>query len=142
MATDEERERPVGQEVSRLAAEAELLRATERERLRALVAADLATADRLHADDFQLINPGGGVLSKQQYLGGIASGALNYRVFEPDSEIAVRLYGEAALIRYRSRLHMSRDGAEGALRQYWHTDAYERRDGRWQVVWSQATAIA
>jgi len=82
------------------------------------------------------------VLSKQQYLGGIAAGALNYRVFEPDSEIAVRLYGEAALIRYRSRLHMSRDGAEGALRQYWHTDAYERRDGRWQVVWSQATAIA
>ena len=142
MATDEERERPVGQEVSRLAEEAELLRATERERLRALVAADLATADRLHADDFQLINPGGGVLSKQQYLGGIASGALNYRVFEPDSAMAVRLYGEAALIRYRSRLHMSRDGAEGALRQYWHTDAYERRDGRWQVVWSQATAIA
>ena len=47
----------------------------------------------------------------------------------------------AALIRYRSRLHMSVDGAEGALRQYWHTDAYERRDGRWQVVWSQATAI-
>ncbi len=55
---------------------------------------------------------------------GIASGALNYRVFEPDSETAVRLYGEAALIRYRSRLHMSRDGAEGALRQYWHTAAH------------------
>jgi hypothetical protein len=23
----------------------------------------------------------------------------------------------------------------------WHTDVYERRDGRWQVVWSQATTI-
>ena len=23
----------------------------------------------------------------------------------------------------------------------WHTDTHERRDGAWQVVWSQATAI-
>ncbi len=64
---------------------ADLIRATERERLRALVAADLSIADRLHADDFQLINPGGGVLTKAQYLGGIASGYLNYRLWEPDS---------------------------------------------------------
>ena len=24
---------------------------------------------------------------------------------------------------------------------HWHTDLYERRDGRWQVVWSHATGI-
>ena len=141
MATNHAGERRAGHEGEPVAAEVELLRATERERLRALVAADLEAANQLHADDFQLINPGGSVLSKQQYLGGIASGYLNYRVWEPDSEMAVRHYGEAALIRYRSRLHMSVDGAAGALRHYWHTDAYERRDGRWQVVWSQATAI-
>jgi hypothetical protein len=119
----------------------EILRATERERLRALVEGDLPVADRLHADDFQLINPGGGVFTKAQYLGGIASGSLNYRVWEPDFEIEVRSYGEAAVIRYRSRLHMSRDGAAGELRNYWHTDSYEWRDGRWQGVWSQATLI-
>ena len=121
---------------------ADLIRATERERLRALVAADLSIADRLHADDFQLINPGGGVLTKARYLGGIASGYLNYRLWEPDSAIDVRPYGRGAVIRYRSRLHMSLDGAVGELRQYWHTDVYELRDGRWQAVWSQATAIA
>ena len=49
-------------------AEAERLRATERERLQALVGTDVARARRLHADDFQLINPLGGVLSKEQYL--------------------------------------------------------------------------
>ena len=119
----------------------DLIRAIERERLRSLVQADLAVADRLHADDFQLVNPGGGVLTKGQYLGGIASGYLNYRAWEPDSAIAVRLYGDAAVIRYRSRLHMALDGAEGELRQYWHTDSYEKRDGRWQVVWSQATLV-
>src|SRR5687767_10591357 len=112
-----------------LAAE-ELIRATERERLRALVAADLTVADQLHAADFQLVNPSGGVLTKEQYLGGIASGYLNYRVWEPDSEIAVRLHGQCAVIRYRSRLHMSLGGAEGSLENYWHIDTYELRDGR------------
>ena len=38
---------------------ADLLEATERTRLRALVEADIATADLLHADDYQLITPGG-----------------------------------------------------------------------------------
>ena len=120
-------------------ATAEIIRATERERLRSLVDGDLAVADRLHADDFQLINPVGSVLSKEEYLRAIASGYFNYRVFEPDSEIVVRLYGEVAMIRYRSRLHMSLDGEAGGLRHYWHTDSYEKRDGRWQAVWSQAT---
>lgn len=49
------------------------LRTTERERLRALVAADLAVAVRLHTDNFQLINPSGGILSKEQCLAEIAT---------------------------------------------------------------------
>lgn len=121
---------------------ADLLRATERERLRALVAADLDAARPLHADDFQLITPAGGVLTKTQYLEGVAAGYLNYRVWEPDPDIDVRLYGPSAVIRYQARLHMSLGGAAGELRRYWHTDLYELRDGQWQVVWSQATAIA
>ncbi len=121
-------------------ADAELVRATERERLRALVAADMPVVRRLHADDFQLINPSGGALSKDQYLGGIASGVLDYLVWEPDS-IAVHLYGQAAAIRYQARLEIVVQGDTVPLRRYWHTDVYERRDGRWQVVWSQATEI-
>ena len=125
---------------SELQAVSDLIRATERERLRSLVTRNLETADLLHADDFQLINPLGGSLSKEQYLGGIASGDIDYRVWEPGS-IEVRLYGEAALIRYQSRLEIVVQGQHVPLRNYWHTDSYERRDGRWQVVWSQATAI-
>ena len=33
------------------------------------------------------------------------------------------------------------DGHETGLRQLWHTDLYEKNNGRWQVVWSQATTI-
>jgi hypothetical protein len=118
------------------------IREIERQRLRALVTGNLAAADRLHADDFQLITPSGRLLTKQDYLGGIESGHLNYRLWEVDSEIEVRIYEGVALIRYRSQLHMSLDGGEGEQRPFWHTDSYEWRDGRWQVVWSQATEIS
>ncbi|HEU4681413.1 MAG TPA: nuclear transport factor 2 family protein [Gemmatimonadales bacterium] len=122
------------------AGDADSLRATERERLRALVAGDVTRARPLHADDFQLINPRGGDLSKEQYLGGIASGQIDYLFWEPDS-IAVRLYRDAAVIRYPSQLEIVVQGAHIPRQRYWHTDLYERRDGRWQVVWSHATGI-
>ena len=121
-------------------AEADLIRATERERLRALVEANMEVARQLHADDFQLINPLGQSLSKEQYLGGIASGDLDYLVWEPES-IEVRLYDQAAVIRYQSQLEIVVQGQKVPRQRYWHTDSYENRNGRWQVVWSQATGI-
>jgi Domain of unknown function (DUF4440) len=130
-----------GREADPSAAEAELLRATERERLRALVAADVDVARRLHADDFQLVTPAGAALSKEEYLGRIASGEIDYQVWEFDSPVDVRLYGPVALIRYSSQLDIVDGGHQVGLRRYWHTDSYEKRDGRWQVVWSHATEI-
>jgi len=120
--------------------EADLIRATERERIRALVEANMEVARQLHADDFQLINPRGQSLSKEQYLGGIASGDLDYLVWEPES-IEVRLYDQAAVIRYQSQLEIVVQGQKVPRQRYWHTDSYEKRNGRWQVVWSQATGI-
>jgi hypothetical protein len=116
----------------------ELLRSTERERLKALVTADTERAAQLHTDDFQLINPLGGVLSKEQYLGGISSGQIHYLYWEPES-IAVRLYADSAVIRYRSELEIVVQDRHIPRRRYWHTDVYERRGGQWQVVWSHAT---
>ena len=129
-----------GTACQRPARDEEHLRATERERLRALVAADTGRAARLHADNFQLITPGGDVYSKARYLGEIAAGTIDYLFWEPDS-IAVRLYGDAAAIRYPSQLEIVVQGRRIPRQRYWHTDLYERRDGRWQVVWSQATRI-
>ena len=119
--------------------EAELLRSTERERLRALVTGDVARAAQLHSEDFQLINPLGGALSKEQYLGGIGSGQIHYLYWEPES-IAVRLYTDVAVIRYRSELEIVVKGRHIPRQRYWHTDLYERHGAQWQVVWSHATA--
>jgi hypothetical protein len=117
------------------------LRATERERLRALREADMAVAERLHADDYQLIPPTGATWSKREYLDAIASHQLTYRVFEPISPIAARVSDQMAAVRYRANFEVR--GASGATDSgtFWHTDIYEMRDGHWQAVWSQATRI-
>lgn len=124
----------------RFEAEAEVLRGIERGRLRALVAGDVDRASDLHADDFQLVDPGGGVHSRREYLAMVASGELNYVVWEPDS-IGVRLYDDAAVIRYRSEIEATVNGEPVPRSLYWHTDLYERHGDHWQVVWSQATQI-
>ena len=114
----------------------------ERARLRALVTVDLELAETLHAPGYQLITPGGASLSREAYLGGIASGELDYQVFEPASDVAVVRLGEGgAAVRYQARI-VIRFGAGGHdAGVFWHTDIYALRDGRWQVVWSHATHI-
>ena len=121
--------------------EEDRIREVERSRLRALIAADTAAALPLHGDDFQLITPIGIKLSREQYLGAIAIGQIKYRLWEP-GDIAVRLHGSAAVIRYRSRLEVVFNGRPVPPGDYWHTDTYEKREGHWIAVWSQATAIS
>lgn len=117
------------------------IRDIERSRLRALVSADIETAQRLHAPDFQLITPIGQALSKEEYLGAIGTGYIKYEIWEPE-EIIVRIHENCAIIRYRAQLEVTFGGHKVPLNSYWHTDIYEYRNGCWMVVWSQATGVA
>jgi hypothetical protein len=112
----------------------------ERRRLCALVDADLVTAEELHADDFQLITPRGFPYSKREYLDAVRSGLIDYLVWDPE-QIDARVHGDAGCLRYAATINMRFDGTETGPRRYWHTDYYERRDGCWHVIWSQATEI-
>jgi len=121
-------------EGSRAAADtADVVRATERKRLAALLGNNLDLAQKLHADDFELINPTGDVVSREEYLD--SGDAFAYTVWKPVSPIRVRVYGDAAVIRYESDIEI-----HGTRGHDWHTDVYEKRAGRWQIVWSQTTA--
>jgi ketosteroid isomerase-like protein len=112
---------------------AAVVRDVERQRLRALLNHDLDTAEKLHAADFELINPLGETQSKEAYIDSGA--AFAYTIWKPISPIRVRVHGDSAVIRYESDLEI-----HGSRGHYWHTDLYEKNDGRWQIVWSQATA--
>ena len=82
--------------------QADHLRAIETTRLQALVDADTATARKLIAPDFQLINPAGAPLSRDDLLGGVDAGVIDFLVLEPSSPIAVRLSGDSATLRYQT----------------------------------------
>lgn len=114
-----------------------LLPDLERQRLHALASADVVTAAPLHAADYWLITPNGSEMTRDDYLGAIASGQLRYRTFEPVSEMAVLGDAPVVVLRYQARISFD----DGPGMTCWHTDCYQLRDGTWQVVWSQATAI-
>ena len=116
------------------------LESIERSRLRALVDVDMDTAEWLHAADYELITPGGGRLSRAEYLGMIRTGILRYRTFEPASEVRVFRVDGAAAVRYQARIEAEFDDGTDAG-TFWHTDIYALREDRWQAVWSQATRI-
>jgi hypothetical protein len=119
---------------------ADQLRQIERTRLRALVDADTRTAGRLIAANFQLINPGGAPLGRDEYLGAIAAGDIDYLAFEPTSRIVVRRSGESAALRFQVHFDLVVGGTR-LTHEGWITELYERRGGRWQIVWEQATAV-
>jgi Domain of unknown function (DUF4440) len=116
------------------------LRAIEASRLTALVAADTATARKLIAPDFQLINPGGTTLSRADLLGGVRAGAIDFRAIRPTRPIAVRLSGNSATLRYEETFDLVAGGIH-LSHKAWTTALYERRSGRWQIVWEQTTAV-
>jgi len=118
----------------------EQLRAIETTRLQALVDADTATARKLIAPDFQVINPAGASLSREDLLGAVDAGVLDFLVIEPSAPIAVRLSGESAALRYQTAYDVVL-GATHVTHTAWTTALYERRAGRWQIVWEQTTAI-
>lgn len=118
------------------------LRSIERERILALVEGRADDASNIHTADFELVHPTGGVWSKSEYIGGIASGEINYRQFEPISDIEVLVAGGVAVLRYQSEIDISVGGQRGGLMKCWHLDCYVlQRDDSWRVRWSQATEI-
>jgi hypothetical protein len=117
------------------------LRSVERQRLRALVTADIAALERLHADDFQAISPFGYAFAKGEYLNRLGSGDLDYVRWEPE-DIDVRVHGAMAAIRYKARADVMSRGKLLPTMETWNTAYYERRRGRWVAVWFQVTQIS
>ena len=120
---------------------AETVAAKQSERSAALLNADMQAAESIHADDFQLITPLGAVFSKEQYLGAVTAGIIRYSALELDSPVDARVYGEVAVLRYRTQIEVEVQGQLYPRAAYWFTDVYEKRDEQWQIVWSQGTGV-
>jgi len=112
----------------------------ERQRLRAIVDADPAMLEKVHARDFLLCTPSGIVWDRAHYLSGLVDGTIRYLRFEPQGDIEWIEADGIGAVRYRSVIDISIEGRPPGHLECWHLDVFQRDgEGMWQCRWSQAT---
>lgn len=119
----------------------EELRDADLTRLAALVDADMKVLEALHAEDYRLVPPPGDDMSRDQYLDAVASGDLDFLVFEPVSDLEVVVSGDVAVVTYRSFIHVAAAGVGELAHDAWSTYRYERGAAGWELAWEQVTAV-
>ena len=93
---------------------------------------DALALDRLWADDLVAFVPKMTPLPKQDALAFVRSGRMKFLRYE-SSELAVRIYGETAVV--TGRLLRSRELGGQTTQDNWRfTKVYVRRGGQWRVV--------
>jgi uncharacterized protein (TIGR02246 family) len=100
---------------------------------------DADALDRLWAADYTFVNPAGQVLTKAQRLAMLRSGELKIESYTRDDE-KIRVYGDTAVVTYRSTVHAQRNGNDISSQRRVIT-VLVKRDGRWQAVAQQSTGI-
>ena len=106
----------------------------------ALVKVDFATLDRIVSPDWILTTPDGVQHTKAEIDAELKSGKIKFESFTA-SDVKVRIYGNAAVVFGVTTEKLSMDGqAMNAQNRF--TDTFIKRDGKWQCVATQLTAVA
>ncbi len=117
----------------------QVLRLIEREWGDAIKNKDKAWFERAYADGYTAINSRGKIFNKTE---DIADTLSNTDTITSDelSNMKVQVHGDTATV--IGRLHLVGKDKTGSFdRNYMFTDTFIRRDGRWQVVSTQATLV-
>jgi ketosteroid isomerase-like protein len=105
----------------------------------AIVKRDIAFLERVLHEDFTHYRPRGTVENRKQYLEDRKTGRVAFDSLVAE-DIKVRLYGDTAVVTYRSAAKGKDPQGEFDEQRLW-TRVFVRRDGRWQLVQSQGTPI-
>jgi len=111
----------------------------ERRRFAAMVAQDVAALEPLLAEELRYVHSNGQRESRAQFLETVRSGRIRYESIDV-REIDVRLYDEIGLASGLITVG-GRSGGQLLQLELRYTDAYVRRDGRWQLVAWQTTRL-
>jgi ketosteroid isomerase-like protein len=108
----------------------------------ALRQADVAALEQFWAEEYTFVNPRGELLTKAERLANLRAGQTTFDTLAPQArEERIRVYGDVAV-------HANRLTIGGRYSGQAHSGIYRslviwvRRDGRWQQVASQLTAVA
>lgn len=118
----------------------QMLRRIEREWEDANKNKDKAWFERTFTDEYTAINAVGKMFTKTEDIADTLSNTDTITSAEL-SDMRVRVYGDTAVV--TGRLHrVGKDKNGNFDRNYIFTDTFVKRDGRWQVIATQATFVA
>jgi ketosteroid isomerase-like protein len=117
----------------------EILR-IEKEFSQAIVKNDAEVVGRFLADDWIIVDPDGGIIDKERFLGVIKSGALTHEMME-SHDTRIRVYGNTAIV---TALTTTKGKFSGQVftTQERATDVFVKQNGRWQCALSHLTRFA
>jgi hypothetical protein len=110
------------------------------ERRDAMVNADVAALRELFADGLRYGHANGDVHAKEELLGLLGSGRLDYRAIRVDEEDERRL-GDAFVVTGRQTVEVRAGGRDVTSRSVF-TAVYARDGGRWRLVAYQSTPLS
>ena len=103
----------------------------------AILSNDTAQIAEFLSDEWVLVTPEAGPVSRQQFLQNIENDVLRHKTMEIDVA-RVMVYGDIALVTGRGRNTGTFRG-QPIEADEWTTDVYRRMDGRWRCVLTQLT---
>jgi ketosteroid isomerase-like protein len=128
-----------GPKVSAMAGVEDQIKKLEQDWAQATVKDGAAAVDQYEADDIISTDPSGRVTDKAQDKKDLSSGDLKFQSLEV-SDLRVRVYGDTAVAAGTTALK-STFKQQDISGTYRYTDTWVKRNGKWQVVASQATRV-
>jgi ketosteroid isomerase-like protein len=101
---------------------------------------DLATLDKIMADDWISIDFQGRTVTKSETIANLKSGSPATQA-AGIGEMKVRVFGDSAIVTGSDTEKSSVKGKD-VIDKYLWTDVFVKRNGRWQAVASQSTKVA
>ncbi|HEX4706865.1 MAG TPA: nuclear transport factor 2 family protein [Candidatus Udaeobacter sp.] len=106
----------------------------------ALLRRDVAALEKIWADDYVFVNASGDVLTKEQRLANVKSGATALDSINEDENLTVRVYQNSAVTTSRVTIKGQYNG-QPVSGQYRSTLVWVKGSAGWQLVSNQLTAL-
>lgn len=104
----------------------------EQELVAAIAQTDLATYDRIVADDYFALDPSGKPLSKAEIMASYRSGSRRYSGLGI-YDVSARVFGDTAVVSAKTK-GLRREGDKDVPNRVRYIRVFARRGGRWQAV--------
>src|SRR6476646_2101614 len=130
---------PTAQQSANSTSEQEVRQMIEKYRT-AILQRDIATLEKIWADDYVFVNATGDVLSKRERLANIKSGATTLDSINEEENVTVRVYQNSAVTTSRVTIK-GQYGGQPTSGQYRSTHVWVKGPAGWQLVSNQLTAL-